>query len=79
MTNSFLSVKIPAGDNSDPKALEPGFKLRVILTLTLFIIGITGIAFWWVLGPARTGPQDYFNGERIPYFNLTRVEEGPRR
>jgi hypothetical protein len=76
MTNSFLTVKMPAGDSSDSKSLEPGFKLRVILTLVLFIIGITGIAFWWVLGPAKTGQRDYFNGERIPYFNLTR---GPER
>jgi hypothetical protein len=68
MTNSFLTVKMPEGDDS--QSLEPGFKLRVILTFTLFVIGITGIAFWWALGPAQRGPRDYLKGNGIPYLNL---------
>lgn len=71
MTNSFLTVKIPEGDSS--QSLEPGFKLRVILTLILFIVGITGIAFWWALGPAKTSPRGDFKGDGIPYLNLLRA------
>ncbi|MDT4954674.1 MAG: hypothetical protein QOJ02_2812 [Acidobacteriota bacterium] len=71
--NDSAAAKIPADDNFNSKSLEPGFKLRVILTLALFIVGITGIAFWWDSRPAKTIPRDYFKGDRIPYFNLTRA------
>jgi hypothetical protein len=66
MKNSFSTTKIPADDSSSSKSLEPGFKLRVILTLILFIVGITGIAFWWASSPAKTIPQDNFKGDRVP-------------
>ncbi|HEV7374835.1 MAG TPA: serine/threonine-protein kinase [Pyrinomonadaceae bacterium] len=41
------AAKIPAGDSSNSESLKPGFKLRVILTLALLVVGITGIAMWW--------------------------------
>jgi hypothetical protein len=41
------AAKIPSSDNSTSESLRPGFKLRVILTLALFVMGITGLVMWW--------------------------------
>ena len=43
-----MSKMVTEGDSSNSKSLEPGFKLRVILMLVLFLLGIAGVVFWWV-------------------------------
>jgi serine/threonine protein kinase len=43
------AAKIPLDSSSNSESLKPGFKLRVILTLVLFLIGIVGIIAWWAL------------------------------
>ncbi|MDT5059998.1 MAG: eukaryotic-like serine/threonine-protein kinase [Acidobacteriota bacterium] len=67
------AAKIPAGDGSNSKSLEPGFKLRVILTLALFIVGITGIVFWWASRPAinrQNQPQEKASTIPMPERSL---------
>jgi hypothetical protein len=41
------TAKITPRDSSSSESLKPGFKLRVILTLALFVVGITGLVMWW--------------------------------
>jgi serine/threonine protein kinase len=73
LDDAVAAAKIPAHDTSNSKSLEPGFKLRVILTLALFALGIAGITIWWASRPAsnqQSQPQETASTVPLPERSL---------
>jgi serine/threonine protein kinase len=68
------AAKMLHGNSSNSGSLKPGFKLRLIITLALFVVGITGIVVWWFLRSAsneQNAPQKRASTVALPERSLT--------